>query len=132
MDESLQVLGTDAVTPSSQGASGLVRHLIRFRGKSGRLEFLAVGLGGWIAIFMVSFILYFIELLIEIQEATLTTIWAAVALPIYVWLNLTVSVRRLHDLGHSGWAILIGLIPIVNLFFSLYLFLAPGRSDPQS
>lgn len=29
---------------------------------------------------------------------------------------LAVSVRRLHDVGRSGWFLLIGLIPVVNLW----------------
>ena len=40
----------------------------------------------------------------------------AVAVP-----ALAVGVRRLHDLGKSGWMLLLGLIPFVN-FYLLYLF----------
>jgi uncharacterized membrane protein YhaH (DUF805 family) len=31
-------------------------------------------------------------------------------------LNAAVSIRRLHDIGKSGWFWFIGLIPIVNLY----------------
>jgi uncharacterized membrane protein YhaH (DUF805 family) len=31
-------------------------------------------------------------------------------------LNAAVSIRRLHDVGKSGWFMLIGLVPIVNLY----------------
>ena len=34
---------------------------------------------------------------------------------------LTISVRRLHDVGQSGWMLLIGMIPIVNLIGGLVL-----------
>ena len=35
--------------------------------------------------------------------------------------------HRLHDIGMSRWACLIGLIPIVGKVFQLYLFFAPGQ-----
>lgn len=40
------------------------------------------------------------------------------------WLSL--YVRRLHDLNHSGWAILLLLIPFINFFLGLYFILAPS------
>lgn len=44
--------------------------------------------------------------------------------------KLAVSVRRLHDVGISGWGLLIGLIPIVGLFMLLTQYLSP--SIPES
>ena len=36
--------------------------------------------------------------------------------------NLAVSVRRLHDVGKSGWFLLIALIPIVGAIWLLVLY----------
>ncbi len=36
------------------------------------------------------------------------------------------SIRRCHDFNGSGWWVLLGLIPLVNLFFFLYLVLKSG------
>ena len=44
--------------------------------------------------------------------------------------KLAVSVRRLHDVGISGWGLLIGLIPIVGPFMLLTQYLSP--SIPES
>ncbi len=41
--------------------------------------------------------------------------------------GLAVSVRRLHDVGKSGWMILIGLIPLVGAIWLLVLFLTAGN-----
>jgi len=39
--------------------------------------------------------------------------------------NITVAIRRLHDVGKSGWLLLIALIPLVNLIL-LYWFIFDG------
>ena len=41
---------------------------------------------------------------------------------------LAVSVRRLHDLGKSGWNYLIGLIPLVGGIILLVWFCTNGQS----
>jgi uncharacterized membrane protein YhaH (DUF805 family) len=42
--------------------------------------------------------------------------------------NLSVSIRRLHDTGRTGWWILIGLIPLIGFIVLLIFYLQ--RSDP--
>lgn len=42
--------------------------------------------------------------------------------------GLSVSIRRLHDVGKSGWFYLIGVIPIIGSIWLLILFLTGG--DP--
>jgi len=40
--------------------------------------------------------------------------------------GVALNIRRLHDLGHSGWTILVAMIPLVNIVFYFYLALKPG------
>jgi len=42
--------------------------------------------------------------------------------------NLSVAIRRLHDTDHSGWWVLIGLIPIIGFIVLLIFYLR--QSDP--
>lgn len=45
--------------------------------------------------------------------------------------SLAVSVRRLHDIGKSGWMLFIALIPIIGAIWLLVLFLTdtePGNN----
>jgi uncharacterized membrane protein YhaH (DUF805 family) len=41
--------------------------------------------------------------------------------------GLAVSVRRLHDVGKSGWMILIGLIPIIGWIWLLVLMVTDSK-----
>lgn len=46
--------------------------------------------------------------------------------------GLAVSVRRLHDVGKSGWFLLIALIPIIGAIWLLVLFITdsnPGENE---
>lgn len=46
--------------------------------------------------------------------------------------NLSVNVRRLHDVGKSGWFLLIGLIPYIGAFILLIQYLTPSVPDSDT
>ncbi|MEO1538307.1 MAG: DUF805 domain-containing protein [Pseudomonadota bacterium] len=41
--------------------------------------------------------------------------------------NLAVSIRRLHDIGKTGWWVLIGLVPLVGLIVLIYFYVQPSK-----
>lgn len=41
-------------------------------------------------------------------------------------------VRRLHDLGHSGFLALVMVLPCINLMLLIYLLVAPGQTEQSS
>ena len=43
--------------------------------------------------------------------------------------SLAVTVRRLHDTGHSGWWVLISLIPLVGAIVLLIFMVQDGQPD---
>jgi len=46
-----------------------------------------------------------------------------------LWLpGLAVSVRRLHDVGKSGWFLFIALIPLIGAIWLLVLYFTEGTS----
>lgn len=49
--------------------------------------------------------------------------------PLQVYLVIVAGIRRLHDLNHSGWYLLLAFIPLVNVVMLLYLLFAPGRIE---
>ena len=46
--------------------------------------------------------------------------------------SIAVSVRRLHDIGKSGWNILWGLVPIFGFVYLVYLYVQPSASNAYS
>ncbi|WP_130803964.1 DUF805 domain-containing protein [Acinetobacter ihumii] len=48
-------------------------------------------------------------------------LWVIVA-----YFHIVFMIRRLHDANRSGWLCLLLLVPIVQIFFMLYLLFAPG------
>lgn len=64
---------------------------------------------------------------------------AAIGIPIFsiiVLLGLiipgiAVSVRRMHDLGKSGWWIFIALIPLIGIILLIYWFVSRGTEGPN-
>jgi len=44
--------------------------------------------------------------------------------------SIAVCIRRLHDIGRSGWWLLLALIPLVNLFL-IYLYVQDSQPGPN-
>ncbi len=42
--------------------------------------------------------------------------------------SLAVGARRLHDMGRSGWWLLLGLIPVLGFLVLLFWFVQPGQA----
>lgn len=77
--------------------------------------------------FLVSFCLGFVAgLLGALMDANLTSLVWIYALAIFIP-SLAVCIRRLHDVGKSGWMYLIVLIPLVGAIWLLVLFCTNGE-----
>jgi uncharacterized membrane protein YhaH (DUF805 family) len=86
------------------------RALLSFKGRSGRLQW-------WCVTVTLLAIASVIDALFDLP--TTGDIAAVVAIPFIValcWMLTAVSVRRWHDLGKSGWWVLIHAIPVVGPF----------------
>ncbi|GAA3557463.1 DUF805 domain-containing protein [Snuella lapsa] len=46
--------------------------------------------------------------------------------------SLAVTVRRLHDIGKSGWYYFVGLIPFIGGIWLLILLVTEGETDPNN
>lgn len=55
--------------------------------------------------------------------ATLILIFSVI---VFTVISVCISIRRLHDMNQSGWLFLLALIPVLGIFFLLYLYVAKG------
>ena len=91
-------------------------HYADFKGRSRRSEY-------WWATLVIGIIGAIMTSLL----GELSWIWSlAVLIP-----NLALCVRRLHDIGKSGWWYLIGLIPLVGFILLLVWFCKDSTEDNQ-
>ena len=98
--------------------SGLTNYAT-FSGRAARSEF------WWFFLFVIVVVNIVNFVLVAISEI-FGLIILALILP-----HLAVTVRRLHDIGWSGWWVLLGFIPFLN--FLLLVFLCfPSRPNPSS
>lgn len=97
--------------------SVILKNYVNFEGRATRAEF------WWF--FLFNFLLTFILSLLGKPGTILSSIWSiAILLP-----QLGLGVRRLHDIGKSGWYWLIALIPIVGWILVIIWFAKEG--DPN-
>ena len=54
-----------------------------------------------------------------------------VSFALFIWINIAVGVRRLHDWGWSGWWFLMQLIPLFGLYWSVGNAIRPGVIGPN-
>lgn len=105
-----------------QAVKTVLNNYVQFEGRSGREEFwwwfLAYVLA-YAAAFMVGSALGMGQMLAGLLAL-------AVFLP-----NLGVAIRRLHDMGKSGWWILIAVIPVIGILVLLYFYAQPSEGPNQ-
>lgn len=97
-----------------------------FTGRSRRKEY-------WAATLFNSIFIFIFLASIFIEDHSISKIFSflyGIFILITVIPNLSLCIRRLHDVGKSGWFYLIGFIPIINLWpVALILFV---DSEPHT
>jgi len=102
-----------------------------FRGRINRAQWF-IGLSLIVAAFVVVGVVQ--NVLLSILEdapsvaLTLVAPLGLVALLCLFIVEVSLSVRRFHDIGHSGWKILLAIIPLVNVAVFFYLAIKPGMT----
>ncbi len=74
-------------------------------------------------------ILFFLDYMLgtTIDGLDLGVLYLIYALFVFISV-LTVAVRRLHDVGKSGWMLLIALIPLIGAIWLLVLYLTDSNT----
>lgn len=48
---------------------------------------------------------------------------------VLIWVFISLGVRRLHDLGKSGWLLLVMIIPLISTLFAIWMIFAKGNES---
>lgn len=99
--------------------------MIGIEGRIGRLRYLAWSLVLILACMPVFGIAAGFFAASEILGGLLMVI-AGIAVAV---ISIMFGVKRLHDIGWSGWLLLITLVPVVGGVFSLLMFIIPGSTE---
>ena len=122
-----------------QTDNGIIENFFRWEGRLNRKRFfkrlLALTFGGFLL-----YILLFIALAATFgvpASDTAEETNAAFGLLTLASLPITVSgymlmIRRLHDIGLSGWFVVLALIPLVSLGFILYILFKQGNEGENA
>jgi len=101
----------------------VLKNFVNYKGRANRIEV-------WNFILYSFFIVYGLSLIVSISGGSL------VALIIYIIFcsliiiyNIALLIRRMHDVGKSGWFILFSLIPIYNFYLIYLIYLKKGDYD---
>lgn len=121
------------------GMTAALRRYADFEGRSSRTEYWLFALFQFLVLFggmVVSGILSTVFSIADDSGAAASMVSGLVALLIVLALlyffipNLSVTVRRLHDTGNSGWLLLLHLIPLGGFVIFVFTLLesAPGKN----
>ena len=108
-------------------AKNLFYRLLSFEGRARRSEY-------WLVTLVLT-LLMVPALIAEIigeeypEYALFAAVYILVLLIPIIYLNLAVSVRRLHDLGINGWFVLLGSVPLLNIVFNVYIAFFKGKDE---
>jgi uncharacterized membrane protein YhaH (DUF805 family) len=69
------------------------------------------------------------------EQASLFTVAQAIGPFVIIgtiYANLAISVKRLHDIGYSGFLALAMFIPLINFAFTIWVGIVPGTVGPNA
>ena len=96
-------------------------HYLDFSGRARRTEY-------WMFTLINLLISWGFSLLDIVAETTIFTLISTIYSLLVIIPGLAVSVRRLHDVGKSGWYYLLILLPIIGWIWLIVLFATEGEN----
>lgn len=91
----------------------VLKDYVTFTGRARRAEY-------WMFT-LINVIICIVLYALAMQAESLFILYALYTLAVFLP-SIAVSVRRMHDLGKSGWMVLIGLIPLIGGIILLVMF----------
>jgi uncharacterized membrane protein YhaH (DUF805 family) len=104
----------------------VIKNYAGFSGRAGRREY-------WM-FFLIYMLIYIgLAILTAVMPKMLGTIFGILTAVFLLGMlvpTIAVGVRRMHDTDHSGWWLLLSIVPLAGLYV-LYLLIIEGTSGPN-
>ena len=107
----------------------VLNHYADFTGRARRKEYWMFVLVNFLVMMVVGIISGLLSTAFS-SEVPFVLFYGAYSLAILVP-TLGVTVRRLHDIGKSGWMYFVGLIPLIGGIWLLVLLVTEGNHGPN-
>lgn len=92
-------------------------------GRIGRMRYVA-----WSMVFMLAIAPAMLVSVLALKASVLLGgLLIAAATVVAMIIGIQISIKRLHDIGWSGWLLFISLIPVAGSIFQLLIFVIPGN-----
>lgn len=101
-----------------QAVKSVLGNYANFNDRSGRSELW----WWWLAYFVAYLAIYMLGGILGAGEILANLLALGLLIP-----NIAVAVRRFHDIGKSGWWVLIAIVPILGLIALIYFFVQPSE-----
>ena len=114
----------------SQAIQSVFSKATKLEGRSPRSEYWYWFLFSYIVILLTSIPVVLVLMLVPRSDvwAIAPFILAALSIGLFLWVtHITVTVRRLHDQGLSGWMFLLFLIPTFGSLLEIIFMLQPSQ-----
>lgn len=106
--------------------NNLFRFCFSFQGRASRSDL-------WLRHALPLLLLYGVlfAVLFAAQDVIFGAVVGTVATLLAMWSGLAVSARRCHDRDRSAWFILVGMIPVVSIWYMVELCFLKGTVGPN-
>lgn len=102
--------------------------ILAIAGRIGRLRYLAYTFGLTMACGIIAAI---VTGILGVISPKLVMLGLIVYLPALA-ISFIMAIRRLNDLGYPGWWCLLSIVPLINLFFGLWIVFWPGNAGSNN
>lgn len=111
--------------PDELATMSFMHVLFSIHGRIGRIRFLT----GWAWVWVIYILAYLLMSLVT-PTAPADTVWNLLTI-VFLWPNIALWAKRLHDCNHSAPTLLLLFIPLVDLAVIFIAFFAHGTKGPN-
>ncbi len=111
--------------PQPPRSDAFLARLFSAQGRVNRQTYAIVSIGGYFASIVVAIVVYGLAAVAGLPELGILFLYAVILG--WIWPHIATAVKRLHDQNHSGWFVLLALVPFASLVLGVMCLFVAGR-----